>query len=278
MTQTAKLTASDEVQLNYFGQSVSISGNIVVVGAEGNKSARGAVYVFVKPASGWVDMTQTAKLTAANAKSGDYVGFSVSVSGGTVVAGAVLETVGSHKEQGAAYVFVKPRNGWMNRTETSKLTASDGGKDDHLGWTISVSGNTVAVGAPDAVIHGTTYQGAVYVFAKPANGWKKEMHETAKLTASDGGYPDTLGFSVAISGKTLVSGAIGHNDSRGVLYVYRQPTSGWKTTSTFNAELSASNGQPNDLLGWSASFDGKTLAAGANQVNNLEGAAYVFGK
>ena len=93
MTQTAKLTASDGAEGDYFGVSVSISGDTVVVGANGdddNGDTSGSAYVFVKPSAGWSNMTQTAKLTASDGVEGDYFGYSVSVSGDTVVVGASL--------------------------------------------------------------------------------------------------------------------------------------------------------------------------------------------
>ncbi|MCP4373695.1 MAG: hypothetical protein GY797_37180, partial [Deltaproteobacteria bacterium] len=90
--QTAKLTASDGAAYDRFGYSVAVSENTVVVGAQGdadNGIETGAAYVFVKPGSGWADMPQTAKLTASDGAAGDHFGYSVAVSGDTVVAGAV---------------------------------------------------------------------------------------------------------------------------------------------------------------------------------------------
>ena len=76
---------------DYFGSSVSISGNTVVVGAPddtvGSNNQQGAAYVFTEPGSGWANMTQTAKLTASDGAAGDYFGHSVSISGNTVVVG-----------------------------------------------------------------------------------------------------------------------------------------------------------------------------------------------
>ena len=109
MTQTAKLTASDGAEGDYFGISVSISGNTVVVGANGdddNGSTSGSACVFVKPSGGWSNMTQTAILTASDAAAGDYFGDAVSVSGGTVVVGAPDDD----SIQGSAYVFDPKRN------------------------------------------------------------------------------------------------------------------------------------------------------------------------
>jgi len=108
-TQAAKLTASDGAAGDYFGCSASISGDMVVVGAQnatiGSNANQGAAYVFTEPVSGWVNMTQAAKLTASDGATGDNFGSSVAISGTTVVVGAQGVTVGSNIVQGAAYVF-----------------------------------------------------------------------------------------------------------------------------------------------------------------------------
>ena len=80
-TQTAKLTASDVLMTDSFGESVSISRSTVAVGAPQFETGPGKAYVFVQPATGWADMTQTAELTASDAQTEFEVGFSVSVSG-----------------------------------------------------------------------------------------------------------------------------------------------------------------------------------------------------
>jgi hypothetical protein len=211
MTETAKLTASDGADYDYFGFfSIAISGDTVVVGAVGDdigaNTDQGSAYVFVKPPGGWGNMTQTAKLTASDGAAGDWFGNSVAISGDTVVVAAAAADIGANTDQGSAYVFVKPPGGWGNMTETAKLTASDGADSDQFGASVAISGDTVVVGAVGDDIGANTDQGSAYVFVKPAGGWTN-MTETAKLTASDGAYGDRFGFSVAISGDTVVVGA-----------------------------------------------------------------------
>src|ERR1700689_3026153 len=194
--QLAKLTASDATKLSFLGVSVAISGNTVAVGI-GSTHVQGAVYIFVKPASGWSNMTQAAKLTASDGAVNDYVGYSVGFSGNTVVAGAP----NTDGDVGAAYVFVKPASGWANMTETAKLTAS--GSHQGVGNSVAISGNTVVVGSPDYNVFGP---GAALVYVKPATGWAS-MTQTATLTSSDGQTHDSFGSAVAMSGNTIVAGA-----------------------------------------------------------------------
>jgi hypothetical protein len=169
--QDFTLKASDGVNGDTFGLSVAIDGNTVVVGApyatvNGNQN-QGAAYVFVKPASGWANMQQTAELTASDGQPLVYFGISVGISGRTLVVGDSGAEIGGNKAQGAAYVFVEPPTGWASTTETAKLTASDGGYDSGFGSSVAISGNTLVVGAPQ------TYPipGNAYVFVEPAGGW-----------------------------------------------------------------------------------------------------------
>ena len=103
-------------------------------------------------------MTQTAKLTASDGAAYDDFGGSVSISGNTVVVGAWDANVGANSEQGAAYVFTQPAAGWANMTQTAKLTASDGAAGDFFGDAVSISGDTIVVGAENATVGGNTAQ------------------------------------------------------------------------------------------------------------------------
>jgi hypothetical protein len=283
--QLAELTASDGISGDEFGFSVAVSGKTVVVGAsQFNSTKVGAAYVFVEGPNGWTNMTQTAKLTASDGTTGALFGSSVAFAGSsTVVVGAPHATVQGNQLQGKAYVFVKPGNGWADMTETAQLMSSDGKANDFFGYSVSGKGNTIAIGAPQSSSQ-FTGQGAVYVFVKPGS-WKNTSHFAAKLTTSNAHSGDGMGVSVSLSRvsltqKVLVAGAAGVNSQRGAAYVFVEPTNGWQTTSSFNAELTASDGQPDDLLGNSVAISGNTVVAGAYlaQVggNLFQGAAYVF--
>jgi len=141
---------------------VSISGDTTIVGAKGDDSSSGSAYVFVKPAGGWTNSFQTAKLTALDAAAFDQFGRSVSISGDTAIVGAFGDDdAGSFS--GSAYVFVKPARGWTNSFQTAKLTASDAAASDLFGNSVAVSGDTVVVGSPrdDDVPQNS---GSAYVF------------------------------------------------------------------------------------------------------------------
>jgi hypothetical protein len=223
MTQTAKLTASDGTDESRLGISVSINGDTLIAGAAGALSDNGSAYLFIKPVGSWIDATQTAKLTASDREQGDLFGSSVTIFEDTVIIGAYLDTISANNQQGSAYVFVKPYEGWTDITQTAKLTASDGDAIDWFGWSVSLNGDTVVVGAPWKNIGANDDQGSAYVFIKPDGGWE-DMTQTTTLTASDGEAGDALGWSVIISEDTIVVGAytdsIDANKSQGSAYVY----------------------------------------------------------
>src|SRR5206468_3800090 len=109
----------------------------------------------------------TAELTASDGATGDELGLSVAIDGDTIVAGAPYHQVGSNSQQGAAYVFTKPAGGWTDATQTAELTATDGDASDALGFSVAVSGNAIAAGAPYHQIGSSLEQGTAYEFTKP---------------------------------------------------------------------------------------------------------------
>ncbi|MBA3913785.1 MAG: hypothetical protein H0X25_07995 [Acidobacteriales bacterium] len=287
----AKLTASDGiVGFESFGDAVALDGNTIVVGDETASTGQcqgpcqqGAAYVFVKPAGGWHNMTQTAKLTPSDGQSLDTFGASVAIRGDTIAVGAPCHPHSAGRCRGAVYLFVKPASGWADMTETAQLLASD----DHdsvgfdLGWSVAINdtGDTVfgdALGWPGQ----SCSAGNIYVFVKPAGGWTSTT-QTAELTASDSQCNNVLGATISASGDTLVAGAFGWPGgvSQGASYVFVKPATGW-STATETAELTVSDGLPGDDFGYSVSLAGNTLAAGAPTVtvggNSQQGAEYIL--
>jgi len=162
-TEDAKLTASDAQQNDFFGWSVSISGDTALVSASGNGIFSGAAYIFEKPGGGWVDATEDAMLTASDVANDDFFGISVSISGASALVGSFNDDdAGSNA--GAVYVFMKPGGGWVDATEDSKLTASDTTVNDAFGFAVSLSGDTAIFGAPGANAPSADDSGAAYIF------------------------------------------------------------------------------------------------------------------
>ena len=252
--EVAKLTAADAASKDYFGSSVAIDGDTVVVGGPGDDS--GSVYVL-RTTDGGATYAQVAKLTAADAAAGDWFGRSVAIDGDTVVVGANRE---------AAYVF-RTTNGGATYDQVAKLTAADAAYDGYFGDSVAIAGNTVVVGA-----HGDdSYTGSAYVFRTTDGG--ATYGQVAKLTAADASNDDRFGISVAIGGGTVVVGAYGDDDGgsgSGSVYVFRT-TDGGATYGQL-AKLTASDAAAYDYFGFSVAIDGTIVVVGAY----LKEAAYVF--
>ena len=104
--QLAKLLASDADTSDFFGISVSISGDYAVAGAyrdDDNGAHSGSAYVFYRNQGGTDAWGQAAKLTASDGAAGDLFG-TVSISGDYAVAGASGDD-DSGAGSGSAYAF-----------------------------------------------------------------------------------------------------------------------------------------------------------------------------
>ncbi|MYG21681.1 MAG: hypothetical protein F4037_03035 [Gemmatimonadales bacterium] len=169
---------------------------------------------------------QQARLNASDGvrSSVDNLGYSVVVDGNTAVAGVP----GDDKlglNTGAVYVFSNDGGSWTKITE---LRASDGAEGDSFGYSVSVSGNIIVVGAPYQDEKGDD-SGAAYVFSNDGGTWT----QTEKLSADDGSWGDHFGHSVSVSGNTIVVGVPYHDendDDSGAAYVFSNDGGKWNQT------------------------------------------------
>jgi hypothetical protein len=273
MTETAQLT--DGAGGDGFGSLVAICKDTIVVGApnaiiNGNQS-QGAVFVFDEPPTGWATTSVfNAELTASDGSFGDSFGTSAAVSGDMIVVGAPFHN--NQTGPGQVYVFVKPPAGWANGTQTATLTRSNRGPYDEFGLAVAISGNTIVVGAAQAV-GVNNGQGVVDVFVKPSTGWS-DGTETAELVAPI--FIQHFGCSVAIKGRNVVVGTFSNTN---VIFDYAKPAKGgWKSTSKPRATLTA--GTSTSFFGFSVAMTASTVVAGAPyqtvKGHADQGAIYVF--
>jgi len=266
-----KLISGDGATSDYFGRSVSISGDYVIVGANGDDN-QGSAYIFQRSGTWW---TQQAKLTASDGEPGDNFGYSVSISGDYAIVGAEFDDIGSNTDQGSAYIFHRSGTIW---TQQIKLTASDGASGDHFGVSVYISGDYAIVGARDDAIGSNANQGSAYIFAYDS-GVSTWVY-TNKLTASDGATGDFFGFSVSISGDYAIVGApgddIGSNTYQGSAYIYHRSGTTW----TEQAKLITSDGVTDDYFGSSIFISGDYVIVGAigDDIgsNTDQGSTYIF--
>lgn len=283
--ESAKLLASDGAEGDLFGISVAISADTVVIGAafdDDSGSDFGSMYIYEKPTTGWVDSTQeSAKLLPSDGATADYFGYSVAISGDTVVAGAYGDdgTVREARASGSAYLYEKPIDGWINSNQqTVKLTPSDRTGSGWFGYSVAINADTVVIGARED--DGT---GSVYLYEKADGSWIDTNEQSAKLKASDADEGDLFGVSVAIiCGDTVVVGANAEDDvdtDSGAVYLFEKPASGWVDSDQESTKLLASDGTASDTFGQSVAISGDTIVAGAtgdDDSGSASGSAYVF--
>ncbi|MBN1119306.1 MAG: T9SS type A sorting domain-containing protein [Bacteroidales bacterium] len=271
----AILTPSDGEINDQFGNAVAIHGDTIVVGAKGHSLERGAVYVFQKPADGWISMTETCKLTYNDLGTNDRLGSSVAVSDNLIVAGSS----GDDNNTGSAYVFTKNSGNWVDQSTNIKLTADFRSSNEYFGCSVDIHGDHIIVGAYGDYVDNFG-NGAVYVFKKPVSGWST-MTETAVLTASDKNYEDNLGTSVAIFDSIIVAGAPKTDyDSYmdvGSVYVFKCPVSGWND-ATESVKLTPFSKASNMLFGTTVDIEDDIIlvAEDGHDYGNAKGGAYLF--
>ncbi len=313
-SQEAYLKASNADIGDLFGNSVALSGDTIAVGAMGEGSSQttitngatasadnsaasaGAVYIFKRAGATWA---QEAYLKAPNSQASDSFGWSVAISGDTVVVGAIAEdsnqttitngTTASADNtvanSGAAYVYKRTGATWA---QEAYLKAPNSNASDSFGISVSVSGDSLAVGAngedsnQTTITNGTTASsdntalgsGAVYVFKRTGAGWMQEAY----IKAANAGGGDVFGQSVSLSGDTLVvgapyeassqntisNGATASSDNSsiftGAVYIYKRTGTNWAQ----EAYVKSPNSESGDSFGGSVSANGDSVVVGAN--------------
>lgn len=244
--QQAKLTASDAVTTDFFGWAVAISGDWIVVTAP-NEDARGtnagSMYVFKRSGTTW---TQKAKLTASDGAAYDILGGAVSIDGNYIVVG-VTNSDGSGSSSGSAYIYYYNGSTW---SQQAKVVAFDAAENDWFGWSVSIDGDWLVVGAPgdDDLSFNA---GSAYVYARSGATWTN----TAKLNASDGGVGDSFGNAVAMHGDLMIIGASGEHAA----YSFEWDGDDWVEGTKY---VDAA-GHDNDIYGFSVAVGSDYALIGA---------------
>ena len=215
---------------------------------------------------------EQAKLLGSDSEANDFFGYSVALSEDTAVIGAFKVDDEKGKDVGAAYVFIRANNTWVQQ---AKLLATDGEAEDTFGGKVAISGDIAVVGVirdDDKVIGKDS--GSAYIFERKEGRWSQQ----AKLTALDASAGDSFGWGIGISGDTVVLGAPYDDDkgkNSGSAYVFTRAGNTWSQ----QAKITAADGSDGDVFGISTAISGDTLLVGAdlNEEKGFNaGAAYVF--
>ncbi len=267
--EVAKLTASDGAAVDWFGYSVSIFGDVAIVGTPEGDNTRGSAYIFYRDAGGADAWSEVVKLTASDRYVEDGFGYSVSISGDVAIVGAYCDDDKDY-DSGSAYIFYRDAGGADAWREVKKLTASDGAGTDWFGYSVSISGDMAIVGAYGDDDKGRD-SGSAYIFYRDAGG-VGNWGEVKKLAASDGAGTDYFGYSVSVSGDVTIVGAYcddDKDDDSGSAYIFYRDAGGadaWEEVK----KVTASDGAAYDRFGYSVSISGDMAIIGAY------GAAYIF--
>ena len=260
------LVASDGANNDLFGTSVSISDNAIVVGAvfdDDNGTESGSVYIFTQDNNGIWNEHQ--KLLASNGMPADLFGNNVSVFNDMIVVSSVFGD-GTNVDSGSAYVYTPDGNGFWS--EQQLLQATDGASTDLFGTSISLSEDTILIGASGDDDNGTS-SGSSYVFTRNGNNVWSQLQ---KLTASDAMGSNFFGHRVSISNEILIISAFGNS----ALYVFSRDINGsWHERE----RLVAVDGMPGEFFGGNLSISDDTLIVSAyfdDDTGSNSGTAYLF--
>lgn len=269
-SESQQLIASDTSSIDFFGSSVALDGDTIVVGAR-NADGGGAAYVFIRSNDGW---SEQAKLVASDRVPGASFGSAVAIEGNTALVGARGYYKNGDGLQGAAYTFTRSGSSW---SQQAKLTAIGGSEPEiaKFGFAVALQGDTALIGAPFTRITERNAEGAVHVFNRSGDSW----NHVQKLSAGPGEGTVLFGYSVSISGETAVvgqsQGTVGTNTAQGSAYVYDRVGGVWSERQ----RLTANDGESRDIFGSSVSILDDTILIGAGFADayaRLSGVAYVF--
>lgn len=307
--QEAYLKAHNTGRDDYFGYSVDIYNNTVVVGAWSEDSSTsginpstnnslvdpGAVYVFVRDDSGW---SQQAFIKASNTDNYDHFGDSVAIHENTIVVGTRYEDSSSpiingsqgndanrtDRDYGAAYVFRRVGVSWA---QEAYLKAPNAGYRDYFGYSVDIHGDFIIVGATEEDSAGTgvnsdiynnsaTNSGAAYLFRRSLGGtWQYYEY----LKASNTGNSDAFGYSVNISENLILVGALyedGGADTVNGANNNNVTSAGaaylyfiGQGSLSFLSYLKPNNTDDNDVFGYSVALSGASVIVSAPNEDSI---------
>ena len=281
VSQIAKLEASDRESSDYFGQSVAMSGEYIVVGAfweDTGGADAGSAYLFKRHSDS--NISQIAKFQADDIQAGDSFGYSVDIDGDYIVVGAYQEDT-TADNAGSVYLFKRNSDSINDVSQIAKIQSSDIEESDYFGVAVSISANHIVVGASSEDT-GASSAGSTYVFRRNSDTIN-DISQIAKLQAIDGTYSnDRFGAAVSIDGTYIVVGANGKDpdgvDSAGNAYVFKINND---STVSPVEKLQTSDLETGDNFGRGVSISGDYIVGSAfweNTRGDKAGAAYIFQK
>jgi hypothetical protein len=289
-TRQAVLRSATPDNADFFGASVAIDGDTIVVGADYDDGASnsitnsGAAYVFARTGGGW---TQQQVLRADDPDPDDLFGGSVDISGDTIVVGAMQDegTLENATDAGQAYVFLRANGSWSMRKHLGLLNPAPG---DGFGKSVAIDGDRIAIGAfrDDGPNNDKIDSGSVTLFKRTTSwSWETQINSVGAAPMEPN---DHFGGDVDISGQTLLVGAFGdagpNNNltEAGAAYVYEYISAidAWSSATILRPAQPAAG----DDFGGDVAIDSDLIVVGAfgdngaTDTSSDSGAAYLFAR
>ncbi|MCK5606588.1 hypothetical protein KAR91_32100, partial [Candidatus Pacearchaeota archaeon] len=257
--ETSPYVITPSESAEYFGYSIDIDGDTIVVGANHDDNQKGSAYVFDFDGTDW---NQTHKLTASDGLDtfydggrsyGDQFGICVGIDSDLIVVGASEADTNNIHRTGKAYLFQNIVGSW---SQVRDFVPSDGVEYGRFGYSLAISGQTICIGSYKANVGALSKAGKVYVYTLSGSIWDEDI-----ITASSPGACDYFGVSIDIESDTLAVGAHGDDVggiNSGNVYVFARNNDSWTET-----EYNLPNSSAGDNYGISVALAGDVLFAGA---------------
>jgi len=263
-SQQRELTKPGVAINNFFGQSVSISGDLAAIGSPGGANDDGAVYVYERTGSNWILNTTITPDSEIRSK---QFGAAVSISEGYLIIGD--GEFGKTKE-GSAYIY-NYDDVW---TKQATLKGGLVTRSAKYASSVAISKDYAVIGARlenDPHASNDIKKGAVYVYKRKDNVWMNQ----AKLVANSGVAGDQFGNSVAIVGSHIVVGAENTNGSSGSAVLFKLVDDVWLEQFSFTA----ADGASQDKFGHAVAVSESYVTVGAYNKKikkSVPGDVYVY--
>lgn len=263
-TFQAELVPSDPQARDFFGWAVGVTGGSILIGAPNEAESpqrEGAIYAFERTGEAW---TETERLTGEAPRAGDVFGITIDVDGPQAAVGTA-SLFGGDK---TAYVFTLEGNRWQRQ---ARLVSPNDGVQDTFGWSVSLDGNRLAVGAPNATRDG----GQAHIYERSGTTWNRQ----ATLSPGAANIAPYFGWSVTLRENLLVVGAIGGTSTTagglGTAFSFRETGGAWTAVSSFAPDSSAARGAT-DRFGHAVQATETEVLVGAPDVASGTGAVFTF--
>jgi hypothetical protein len=265
-SQTGTVLSPSTSSGDFFGTSLSLNGDDLLVGAPEDNNLRGAALYFRRDAATF-DYVQT--LVAPDGNIGDEFGASLGIDGAAAAVGAPS----AYSNRGGVYVYRKSGDKFVYE---ATVRPSEQERNERFGRSTAISGDTIVAGSPFRTVYGRE-RGVAFAFVKTGANWIQQR----KFSANGGTDQDRFGWSAAIQGDRAVFGAPNaqFTTGNGAAYVFDRTGTNWVQSQRV---VPLDHALDSDF-GYSVALTDTALAVGAPRQPNpgtkilpSQGAVYAF--